>query len=375
MQLFPTRNGTRHRITLVVGIFPPAIGGPAIFAERFLSWSKNHKIECNVVTYCTSYSEIASDVSKIQLSKPRIFSFLKFVFKVVQQSKSSDVILANGCFIEVFIASFFSRFTYIIKLPGDPVWEYARNRKKTTLNIEEFQKFNNRGVIKLWQYLYKLSYRRAKIVICPSSQLFEFALSWGVSREKLRIIYNSVSPSIFSPKSNSKIQFDLATSSRLVSWKNIDELIEMSAKMNLTLAIAGSGPEISKLKRLSSELSAPVEFLGELENRNVPDFLSKARCFVLNSEFEATSYALIEAKMMGLPVIARDSAGSREVIRNRLDGFLIKNQGELEQAIKCVLFGSHSSQFSQSAREDALLRFNQEKNFTQIYKVLTEINA
>ena len=365
----------KSKISLLVGIYPPDAGGPAIFAERFRKWCESVDINCFVITYATKNLNSTSGVAKIQLRSPRILSFVKFIFRVVKCSKDSEIIIANGCFLEVYLASFFLKADYVIKLPGDPIWEIARNRNLTTLSIEKFQRAPRGIFLKILQFFFNLAYRKAKYVICPSTQLFEFAQNWGVNEKNLRVIYNSVDPDIFCRSHFEKPVFDLVTTSRLVGWKNVEEIIRISASMHLSLAIAGVGPELDRLKRLSKDLDARVVFLGEVENREIPKILAKSRCFVLNSEFEATSYSLIEAKMMGLPVVARASAGSCEVIRHNIDGYLATSGEDIKLAISKIFSEFRFDEFSIAAREDALARFNQSTNFSSIVQILKHSNA
>lgn len=356
----------KYRVTLLVGIFPPAIGGPAIFAERFQRWCVSRGVDCHVITYSTYNIESTPEISRVKLGRLRIYSFLKFFLTIIKKSNKSNLILANGCFLEIFFASFFLKKRYVVKLPGDPLWEFAKNHNLTSLGIEDFQSAQKSMPLSLLMHLYSKSYRRAKVVICPSMQLLDFAQNWGVRPENLRLIYNSVDPKLHEQKDIFKPEYDLVTISRLVTWKNIDQLIQLVAELDLSLLIAGDGPEFSNLKAFSEALRARVTFLGNVENKLIPGLLSKARCFVLNSEFEASSYSLIEAKMVGTPVVARASAGSSEVIRNGIDGFLYDNLEELKIALKRVLSNNFSQEFSNESYRDALSRFNQEINFFEL---------
>ena len=56
---------------------------------------------------------------------------------------------------------------------------------------------------------------------------------------------------------------------------------------------------------------------------NLHEEISDAELFVLSSDYEGLSNALLEAMMMGLPCISTDCAGSDEAIDNMENGILI----------------------------------------------------
>ena len=82
------------------------------------------------------------------------------------------------------------------------------------------------------------------------------------------------------------------------------------------LAIAGDGELREQLELLARrrQVGDRVYFLGELMPSDVPDFLRAGDVFVFPSRFEAFGFALVEAMMMGLPVIASDIDAHREVV-------------------------------------------------------------
>jgi glycosyltransferase involved in cell wall biosynthesis len=89
------------------------------------------------------------------------------------------------------------------------------------------------------------------------------------------------------------------------------------------LVIAGRGPLLRDLARLSSHLglSERVKFLG-FEN-GVRRWLQAADAFVLASRWEGLPMALLEAAACGLPSVATDVPGSREVILDGETGTLV----------------------------------------------------
>ena len=105
------------------------------------------------------------------------------------------------------------------------------------------------------------------------------------------------------------------------------------------------------------------------------DLLSISKVFILNSDYEATSYALIEAKMCGLPVLARETNGSSILIRDSIDGVVYSEKMNLSlEKVLSKTFNNESliSDLGVNARQDALIRFNQDINFKKIYDILVK---
>ena len=116
-----------------------------------------------------------------------------------------------------------------------------------------------------------------------------------------------------------------------------------------------------------------TQIVSEKGYQKVVEVLHMSKVFVLNSKYEATSYALIEAKMCGLPVIAKLNYGNSTVIRNNIDGFIVhqNSREDLKYLIKKLISDDHLRiSFGAEARRDALIRFDQESNFLKIFSTL-----
>jgi glycosyltransferase involved in cell wall biosynthesis len=141
----------------------------------------------------------------------------------------------------------------------------------------------------------------------------------------------------------------------------------------LRLAIIGDGPILNSLKKIANQKNSKVIFLGAMSNENVSEYLNKSKIFVLNSNYEATSYALIEAKMCGLPTVARSTGGSSILIRPNIDGVIYPTQlnPSLSSAI-LELLGNEAllAKYGMEARKDAIQRFNEDINFDKIFNIL-----
>jgi len=67
-----------------------------------------------------------------------------------------------------------------------------------------------------------------------------------------------------------------------------------------------------------------VEFLGWVPHQDLPSIYQRATVFVLPSYSEALGMAIMEAMASGLPVVASDISGPRELVKDGKTGFLVK---------------------------------------------------
>jgi glycosyltransferase involved in cell wall biosynthesis len=98
---------------------------------------------------------------------------------------------------------------------------------------------------------------------------------------------------------------------RLVSYKHTEIMIEACRRLNRDLRIAGTGPELPRLRQLAGP---SVTFLGELPT---PDLwreysLCRALLFAADEDFGMVP---LEAQACGRPVIAFGAGGSLETVR------------------------------------------------------------
>ncbi len=145
------------------------------------------------------------------------------------------------------------------------------------------------------------------------------------SRNKLSVIPNMTDTVFFVPtdgKSNTDKPFRFLCVTHLEHLKGVDVLLNAFAGLQSSnaqpscLVIAGSGVEREKLEALTRQLGLKnkVSFTGRLGRTEVLQQMQDADAFVLPSRFEAFGIVLIEAMACGLPLVATDSGGPRDVV-------------------------------------------------------------
>ena len=170
------------------------------------------------------------------------------------------------------------------------------------------------------------------------------------------VIPNPINVSVFANKIRKK---KIVSVGRLEPQKNQELLIRAFSEVHsvypeYTLEIFGEGSLRNYLQQLinSLDLIDCVKLKGAYEN--IHEQISDAGMFVLSSNYEGLSNALLEAMMMGLPCISTNCFGSDEAIDNHKNGIIV-NVGDMNQLIDAMKFLiEHQSKASEFALKGQL---------------------
>lgn len=355
------------KVLLVTGIFPPDHGGPASYVPAIASGLKERGHD--IVAIVTLSDSLAHDDSRlgfpvVRLSRARfrLLRWLQTIMTIYRLARLSDVVYLNGLVLEGILATkIFSRRPSVIKVVGDLIWEKARNASATNLELDAFQ---NAQLPLRWRWLRRLQgwyTSRADAVITPSRYLSKIICGWGVIEGRIHTIYNAVTiPSITSAEAPSP-RYDLVTVARLVPWKGIEGLIEVAADHGWSLRIVGDGPLGGELEVLARQCGAQVSFAGHVTHEQVSDEIRNARLFVLNSTYEGLPHIVLEAKAVGVAVLASDAGGTPETIRHGENGWLVPvgDNTALAAGIRRLLGdNTERSQLAEAARRQVADQFS-----------------
>ncbi len=148
-------------------------------------------------------------------------------------------------------------------------------------------------------------------------------------REKGVIIPNPIAEGIRQPYEGTRKKSIVAVG-RLEPQKNYPLLLQAYALFHkdyadYTLHIYGKGYLLEELQKLAKELNISESVVFEGFAENVHEKIVDAGMYVLPSDYEGISNALLEAMALGLPVISTDCpiGGSRMCIENEKNGLLI----------------------------------------------------
>lgn len=157
----------------------------------------------------------------------------------------------------------------------------------------------------------------------PLADSHEF-VSLAVARHAGRpgdVVRYGVPPGSASP---ARVHPDLiVTAGRLVPGKGIDDLL-IALPARARLRILGDGPDADRLKLLVRDLDLRdrVDFPGWTDD--VPAGMRGAAAAVFPSRLgEGSPVAVVEAMMAGIPVVATDVGGTRELVEDGVTGWLV----------------------------------------------------
>ena len=151
----------------------------------------------------------------------------------------------------------------------------------------------------------------------------------GIARDRIRVIYPGIDAVTYTPAPALRSPAPLFVYlGRLKRYKRVDLVIRAFAAMHhptATLAIAGTGdyrPELERLGR-SLDLGERVRFLGFVDDCRKLALLREAWALALTSPKEGWGITNFEAAACATPVVASDSPGLRESVRDQETGFLV----------------------------------------------------
>ncbi|MBU0461580.1 MAG: glycosyltransferase family 4 protein [Nanoarchaeota archaeon] len=263
-------------------------------------------------------------------SLPRRTKKNKELWKKIKQEKYDYVITNTRFFFSSYMGA-----------------RFAKRNKIRHLHIEHgnvLPKLNNPLVWLLDRtYEYSLGrgiFKNAWKVVGISEPCRDFAIKMGADPKKTFMIHNSIDARKFRPLRRKRHSgFVITYVGRLIYAKGIRDLICAVEGQDIRLNIVGDGPFRQELEKLSQEKGIKTKFFGAQPLDNVIEILRGSDLFVNPSYSEGLPTSILEAGALGLPVIATDVGGTKEIIIDSSKGWLFKPKDikSLRRTIESVL--------------------------------------
>ena len=308
--------------------------------------------------------------------------FLKFLLPVflvsmalccMKEIPRADIIHANWS-INGFICAWAKLFT------GKPMVLTLRGADVTKSETSRFYKS-----------LLRFAMRSSQVVTVVSEAMYQRLIMLHPDmKQKLTVVPNGVDNELLEIPVRSlnlkKGLFNVLVVGSLINRKNLPVVLKAVAslrgRLEIRLTIVGEGPEKRSLELLCDDLGIAecVEFAGTVAPEHISVCLKQADCMVLASSREGKPNVILEAFASGLPVIASNIDGVKEMIGNSENGLLFESGNEKELADKLEellrdesLYGEFSKNGKEYILQNNLQWRDTGRQYASIYKNLTEV--
>lgn len=212
-------------------------------------------------------------------------------------------------------------------------WEYTHYVPFPQETVQEFLK----NAVHRWL---KEFMQKCQHIIIPSESMREILVRDYGLHERYSVIPTGTNLEPFLNADGKALRLEkgwqdekvLISVGRLSPEKNWDTLLRAFAKTSekhpdSRLVLIGDGTARQSLEELSSALGVTdrVTFTGALPFEDIPRYLKAADLFVFASVTETQGLVTIEAMAAGLPVVAVDGPGTRDIVGHGKQGFLVEN--------------------------------------------------
>jgi L-malate glycosyltransferase len=212
----------------------------------------------------------------------------------------------------------------------------------------------------------KLIWKKSGSAVSNSEGLKNLALK-SKPDQKIDVIYNGIDTEKFKPAHENmpKDKFIVTLGgTRVTARKGIRYLIEAIHKLaskypQISATIIGEGDEKEKLEKLSQDLEIEdkINFLGRIDNNKIPRYYQESSVFILPSLNEGMSNAMLEALASGLPILATDTGGTKELVTSGENGYMIKMKDSEDIARKVEILINNADlrlKMAKKSREKSL---------------------
>lgn len=238
--------------------------------------------------------------------------------------------------------------------------------------------------------LYKVNSNFVSRIICVSESTQNDLVSAGLSRHKSIVQYIGIDTNEFEPLSTQnsyriKSQFGLLKN-RIIGFlgtvnreKGIKSFLEVAntlskVKNDAYFIVIGGGDLLNWAKKEVQRKGISHKFYFTGYITNVKEYLGIFDILLFpSSHQEGLSISLIEAAAMGIPCIASDVGGNKEVVFNKKNGLLYSNSSPVKILRLIEEIFTNLKEYKKYARKVALDKFSLEKSGDDFYQLFNFI--
>jgi len=252
--------------------------------------------------------------------RPVKFRDFRFLMKIISQHKP-DCAIANFGAVNVFALA-----NWIRRVPVRMVWYHTLS---TQIDLDSVL---SKSRMRLLRWRKSLVYATATHIVANSRAASEdlqrtFHVPAGKCAVHTLSLTDPLAGQTIRPLGRGALQ--VICVGRFSPSKGQATLVRALAKLkdqtNWTAVLVGDGPEKSAVEKLAQELGVANRcgFAGVCSHGEVLNQMRNSAISVVPSLVEAYGYVALESMAIGLPVIASNTGGLAETVRDGIDGFLV----------------------------------------------------
>jgi glycosyltransferase involved in cell wall biosynthesis len=177
-------------------------------------------------------------------------------------------------------------------------------------------------------------YDLADFLIVQSDHTRETFIRRGFPSTKIKVLPLGVNLKRFSPleatvQREQRTPFRVIFVGQIAPHKGLHYLLKAFQKVNLPdseLLIIGRVLDRGYMDRHVATADSRIRFLGHLPQIELKQFYQRSDVFVLPSISDGFAMVVSEAMAAGLPVIVSENVGSKDLIQDNIEGFIIPNR-------------------------------------------------
>lgn len=309
--------------------------------------------------------DLGIPVEVVDETKHNFFQMIREIRKLLIQ-RSPDIIHSHRYKENIvsFLSSFFNKRIRLVGTQhGMP--EYFGGNQKIKYTI--LHKAN----------IYLLSKSFIKVIVVSKDMQDNFVSKFGFSGDKIAVIRNGTEINKEILLKRDEDIFIIGSMGRMFPVKDYSLMVEIAREVKketdrIHFELAGDGPDRERILNLIERYQLGHTFILKGFVENIFEYFQGIDVYMNTSMHEGIPMSVLEAMSYGIPIIAPDTGGIKEIIRDGVEGYLVEGRDPKNFAKKCLhLFKDRSLRRSigNNARTKVEKEFSNDRMAREYYQM------
>jgi glycosyltransferase involved in cell wall biosynthesis len=221
----------------------------------------------------------------------------------------------------------------------------------------------------------------SKVIAVSSDIRCIFKNTYGYSGDNLMVIHNGTDIPGTHPVKSEREMFVVGSMGRMFPVKDYPLMVEIAREVcretdKIRFELAGDGPEWAKIKDLVERYGLEKQFILRGFVEDLSGFYQGLDLFLNTSLHEGIPLSVLEAMSFGIPILAPNVGGLKEMINDGVEGYLVNGRDPEVYAIKCLHIYRNKilrQSMASSAREKVENEFSNDRMAREYYQVYLDV--